>query len=462
MRWRVHPAKGRRCECSSLFDMASILVVDDESDMRLALSNVLRRIGHRVVESQDGEGALSLLRSTSVDMVLLDIRLPGMDGIQVLKKIRQDRKDLPVIMVTGYESLDSASQVMQLGANHYLSKPFSNWELIQAVQAILRGKEPQPEPGILGRRLALKLRGAVSPGSPAGPVPASPAAARAPALPKFPSLSPAIGAAAAQSELRRLAPGLPAPLRGALPKVLAGAAALLAAATLLYALRSWKIPAGRDHPVPYSHASAFAWEGGRLWVSDWFDQKLFLHELEGEGLRLVETYAVPGTHLMGLAAAQGYLYTSDSWARAIQKRKMEDPSVVLSQAQSPGPSPSGLFWDGRYLWSSDSGTGKIYQHELDRNLTVLSSYDSASRSPAGIFKDESHFWSADADARLLHKHRLDQRLTPIASYELPELNQGSQPLSSFAWRGDQIWLARDGVSAILERSFSRFRKIGTK
>src|SRR5579862_3667645 len=118
--------------------MAKILIIDDEADMRFAIRMLLERTGHTVVEAAEGEAALVRLAEGGIDLALLDMRLPGMDGIQILQKIREQRKDVPVIMVTGYGNVELVDQALQMGADHYLSKPFHNKELIDVVHFTLQ------------------------------------------------------------------------------------------------------------------------------------------------------------------------------------------------------------------------------------------------------------------------------------------------------------------------------------
>src|SRR5262249_23928335 len=82
------------------------------------------------------------------DLALLDMRLPGMDGIQILQKIHEKEADLPIIMVTGYGNVELAEQALKLGAEHYLSKPFHNKELLSVIKQILekRGIEVPDAP----------------------------------------------------------------------------------------------------------------------------------------------------------------------------------------------------------------------------------------------------------------------------------------------------------------------------
>ncbi len=402
--------------------MARILLVDDESDMRMALSNVLSRAGHEITEAGEGPAALRILEERGADLVLLDIRLPGMDGVQILRRIREKDERTPVIMVTGYGSVDSAVQVMQLGASSYLAKPFSNKELVETVERALSGKIP-PIEGPLVRRLEEKVRG-------------------------VPGASPAAAASAGPSPRG-------AARRVRVPVGFLLAAALVAAAALLWPSVSRK--PRRDVGVPYAHPSALEWKGKRLWAADWFTQTVYEAELVGKELKTLRSVSLPQTHVSGLTATAEHIFLSDSWAKTIQKRRL-DPRLTLEETYpSPGPRPAGLFFDGRYLWSSDTATGRIYQHELDESLTVLASYPSAGKTPVALHKDANFFWSADADTRVLYQHRLDNRLRVIAAYSLAELDEGGEPLSCIGWDGRDLWIGRDGKPVLLKRRLGDFR-----
>ena len=112
----------------------TVLIVDDEPDMRLAIRNVLKIRGYNVVESGDGNNAVEAVGKDNPDLILLDIRLPGMDGIEVLERIRKFNKNIPIVMITGYGHIQSAVDVMKLGAQEYLQKPFENAQLIEIVK----------------------------------------------------------------------------------------------------------------------------------------------------------------------------------------------------------------------------------------------------------------------------------------------------------------------------------------
>jgi len=401
------------------------MVVDDEADMRMALANVLLRTGHQVLEAGDGPAALELLAREGADAVLLDIRLPGMDGLQILRRIRESHRELPVVMVTGYGSADSAMEAMQLGASHYLAKPFSNRELIEALERVLAARAAGGgAAGVLGRRLAEKVRGGVALLDPA------PLAAPGAALPARRSGS---------------GPGWGAVL----------AAAALAGSGLLGA-RLWR--AGRNVTLQSSNPSAVVWKGGRLWTADWFAQTVTESRVRGGAVQPLRKVFLPQSHVTGLALTADRLYVADSERRSIQRRRLDEQLSVEAAAPSPGSRPSCLFWDGRYLWSCDSAAGRIYQHLPDDGLSVLASYPSPGKAPVALYKDENYLWSADAQTRLVYQHRLDERMSVLASHLLPELNRGPQPLSCFTWRGRELWLGRDGSPRLAVRRLAAFTR----
>ncbi len=102
-----------------------ILIIDDEKNIRLTLRDILEDDGHLVLEAGSGEDGLNLLQNENVDMVLLDVRLPGMDGIDVLKAIRKIDKSLDVIMISGHATVGTAVDALRIGAYDFLEKPLS-------------------------------------------------------------------------------------------------------------------------------------------------------------------------------------------------------------------------------------------------------------------------------------------------------------------------------------------------
>jgi len=117
---------------------AQVLVVDDEQDIRFSLRGILEDEGCEVLEAESGEAALELLESASPDLVLLDIWLTGMDGLEVLERIRERNRDLPVIMISGHGNIETAVAAVKKGATDFIEKPLSLEKVIlcasQAIQ----------------------------------------------------------------------------------------------------------------------------------------------------------------------------------------------------------------------------------------------------------------------------------------------------------------------------------------
>ncbi|MGH9604919.1 MAG: response regulator transcription factor [Terracidiphilus sp.] len=115
-----------------------ILVVDDEAAIRAALRPVLGELGFQVSEAQRGEEALEMMRSAVFDVVLLDSNMPGIGGLETLRRIRAFAPRLPVLMVTVRDAEDQKVQALDQGADDYITKPFGMRELVARVRAAVR------------------------------------------------------------------------------------------------------------------------------------------------------------------------------------------------------------------------------------------------------------------------------------------------------------------------------------
>jgi len=102
-----------------------ILIIDDEKNIRLTLRDILEDDGHQVLEAGTGEAGVDLLKRENADLVLLDVRLPGMDGIEVLKAIKKFDETLDVIMISGHATVGTAVDALRIGAYDFLEKPLS-------------------------------------------------------------------------------------------------------------------------------------------------------------------------------------------------------------------------------------------------------------------------------------------------------------------------------------------------
>jgi len=138
-----------------LKDNINILVVDDELIVRKSMSNWLMEDGYLVKTCEDGYAALKQIKS-NIDLAIVDIKMPGMDGIELLKECKRIDPDLPIIIMTAYASVDTAVQAMKEGAFDYIVKPFNPENVSQVVERALKFKMLEKENLLLRRELEKK------------------------------------------------------------------------------------------------------------------------------------------------------------------------------------------------------------------------------------------------------------------------------------------------------------------
>lgn len=123
----------------------TLLVVDDDPQMHILFQRALKREGYRVLRALCEEEALRLLQREPIDVALLDIVIPGKGGIDVLKKIKKQKPQLPVIIITGYGMLSTVREAMLYGAYDYVTKPFDldfvKYLILQALGESTRGSK---------------------------------------------------------------------------------------------------------------------------------------------------------------------------------------------------------------------------------------------------------------------------------------------------------------------------------
>ena len=116
-----------------------ILVIEDEADILEVISYNLEREGHKVISCRNGEQGLSRIRTDNPDLVILDLMLPGMDGVEVCRQVKSDpvTRAIPVIMVTAKAEESDIVLGLGIGADDYITKPFSTKDAIDRVAALL-------------------------------------------------------------------------------------------------------------------------------------------------------------------------------------------------------------------------------------------------------------------------------------------------------------------------------------
>ena len=114
-----------------------VLIVDDEKNIRLTLSLALESMGLEIDAAMNGEEALDKINQKEFGLILLDLKMPGMDGMEVLRRVREIRPDIRVIIITAYGTIESAVEAMKLGAVDFIQKPFSPDEIRELVSKVI-------------------------------------------------------------------------------------------------------------------------------------------------------------------------------------------------------------------------------------------------------------------------------------------------------------------------------------
>jgi two-component system response regulator (stage 0 sporulation protein F) len=124
-------------------DKKKVLIVDDQNGIRVLLMEVFSNEGYNTFQASNGKLALEIVRKESPDLVLLDMKIPGMDGLDILKHIKQIDVSIKVIMMTAYGELDMIKEATDLGALMHFTKPFDIDDLRHAVNKQLRSDPPR-------------------------------------------------------------------------------------------------------------------------------------------------------------------------------------------------------------------------------------------------------------------------------------------------------------------------------
>lgn len=137
---------------------AKILLVDDETDFTENMKKLLERRGYHVTTANSGEGAIKALNRQSYDVMVLDLKMPGMDGITTLKEIRRLELSTQILVLTGFGAIDTALEAMNLGAYDYLTKPCELDELREKIEGAWKENNGNHKKSSLLGTLTGKLR----------------------------------------------------------------------------------------------------------------------------------------------------------------------------------------------------------------------------------------------------------------------------------------------------------------
>ena len=138
--------------------MAKILIIDDERSIRNALKDVLEFEGYVIELAEDGLKGLEMIKSTKYDLIFCDIKMPTMDGIEVLSKIREEYPDQMIVMISGHGTVDSAVECIKKGAFDFIEKPLDLNRLLVCVRNALDHKSLVQETKVLKKKVEQKMK----------------------------------------------------------------------------------------------------------------------------------------------------------------------------------------------------------------------------------------------------------------------------------------------------------------
>ncbi|WP_369795250.1 response regulator [Sporosarcina sp. ZBG7A] len=118
--------------------LKKLLIVDDQAGIRLLLDEVFKKEGYETVLAATGKEALLRVENDEPDCILLDMKMPGMNGDEVLKQVKSDRPNLPVVMMTAYDVIETSDSEAQHQADHYFTKPFDIHQVRHTINHLLR------------------------------------------------------------------------------------------------------------------------------------------------------------------------------------------------------------------------------------------------------------------------------------------------------------------------------------
>ena len=136
----------------------SVLIVDDEEGIRETLSGIFQDEGYNVITAGSGEEALKILKEQSPDLVLLDVWLPGIDGVETLQEIKKTNPELPVVIISGHGNIELAVKATRVGAYDFLEKPLSLERVLLVARRALEKRTLEMENRALKEDLTRKLR----------------------------------------------------------------------------------------------------------------------------------------------------------------------------------------------------------------------------------------------------------------------------------------------------------------
>ncbi|MEM1973824.1 MAG: response regulator [Thermoplasmata archaeon] len=131
-----------------------ILIVDDEPDMLKLLSLILReKTNYEITTTNNPIEALELVKTQNFDLVITDLKMPGLDGLQLLEEVKKKDEDIPVVIITAYGTIDAATEAIQKGGFDFITKPFKKEQILFTIEKALKWLRVQRENRMLKEKL---------------------------------------------------------------------------------------------------------------------------------------------------------------------------------------------------------------------------------------------------------------------------------------------------------------------
>jgi CheY-like chemotaxis protein/sugar lactone lactonase YvrE len=372
--------------------------MDDEPSFRDMLCNILKPLGLSILTAETGREAIDIVLASKPDIAILDMRLPDMDGLDVLTSIMRINPDTKCIIVSGSCSQETAIKTIELGALYYINKPFKFEEVLQAVEAAIKAIPAK-------KRLMPKI---------ALPLPS----------PAFMRIVTRIGLAAAACA------------------VLGG----IAHFGMKYIAQH---ATAEEYSISYANPAGMCWIGSDLWVSDWVSGNIYCHKKDWKNKK----FTIDSVHKTYNPQPTGLTFDGrDVWScnpveKKIYRHRVASPGDIVASLDIPGVNASGLYADGADLWITDTEAGKIFKYKTNMGSSSVETFESPTRNPCGIFKEGNYFYIGDYRTGRIYKAS-SGNFAAIVVYEIPGFEQGKDKLAGLAWDGETVWLCYDGIPKI--------------
>jgi DNA-binding response OmpR family regulator len=411
--------------------MAKILIMDDEPSLRNILATTVSSMGHTVVTAEDGKQAIELAKKDNPDILLLDLQVPDMDGLEVLKELKTINPSFKCVMLSGTADVQMAITAMKKGASDFIAKPFKIDEIKRVVNKVL----------------AMKT-------------------ADIPTLSNTVSQAPASTTQASQPQQTQNAQVSQKTFKQPLSKaqnsnknmIMLIAGCVIAVIALIFIGKSlFTSSTFKEYTVPYANPTGLCFIKSDLWVTDWISGNIYQHTKD-EKLSIASVQKTANLQPTGIAYSGDNIWTCNSTEQKIYKHKADSSLSVEAVFSNPESNPVGMYFDGVNLFVLDSSKAKIYKHKIDSSLSISSVYDCPAQNPCGMFKAGDYYYIGDYKSAKIYKVSIkDFTLSEV--FAIQYFVDQQYKLAGLAWDGKNIWASADEKGKIYCLSFSKLKSI---